>query len=393
MPAMLGDEASELLGAAVAQANASVLSVRPVQVTWHPGRSLHVTYDALVAWNRNRRTAERFVAATGDGLPEAAVRLARDDEQVAVWPMSGDPALPGLAIAMDPLRVSELLGSLGGSDGPVSILVRAYRPGRRAVVEVSGDGSRVYLKVVPPASVAGLQERHRMLADSLPVPRSHGWSSEFGLVVLEALPGETLRSALKVRRRPLPAASDLVALLNRIPPVSDGRSSTPPLASATQHALLIGSLLPELACRVERLQAMLCEGEASLPTVPVHGDFHEAQVLVGGGEVVGLLDVDTVGLGHRIDDWANLIGHLSSLEAFAAREVRPRMAKFTRDALSAATEDTGCAGELRRRIAAVVLGMATGPFRAQSTTWPSDTRARVALAERWVADPQRIESS
>jgi hypothetical protein len=40
--------------------------------------------------------------------------------------------------------------------------------------------------------------------------------------------------------------------------------------------------------------------------------------------------------------------------------------------------------DLRRRTAAVVLSLATGPFRVQSADWPEATAQRVSLASKWV---------
>jgi len=38
---------------------------------------------------------------------------------------------------------------------------------------------------------------------------------------------------------------------------------------------------------------------------------------------------------------------------------------------------------LRPRVAAVLVGLATGPFRVQQADWPVGTAARLALAEEW----------
>jgi aminoglycoside phosphotransferase (APT) family kinase protein len=46
-------------------------------------------------------------------------------------------------------------------------------------------------------------------------------------------------------------------------------------------------------------------------TVPVHGDFRDGQLLVAGGHLGALIDVDTAGPGERADEWARLLGHLS----------------------------------------------------------------------------------
>lgn len=386
MPAMLGEESLDVLSAAVGAVGATALSARQVQVTWRPGLSLTVSYDVQVAWEKHHRTTERFVVSTGGDLPEGAVILASGESRVAVWRMTGDPKLPGLAIAMDPERLRGLLESLGAPETQVSPRLLAYRPGRRAVVELTGKGLRLFIKVVPPSEVPSLQERHAIMASVLPVPSSHGWSSEYGLVVLQALTGDTLRTALQGKREAVPSASALSELLDRMPEVPDGRRVVSPIKAAEQHATLVGSILPELRERLDGLLDVMAACRAAFPSVPVHGDFHGAQVLTRDGAITGLLDVDTAGAGFRIDDWANFLGHLAVYELTAPRGARSRIARFARSVLSQADAETASAGELRRRVAAVIIGMATGPFRAQSETWPVDTRNRIALAERWAAE-------
>jgi hypothetical protein len=45
--------------------------------------------------------------------------------------------------------------------------------------------------------------------------------------------------------------------------------------------------------------------------------------------------------------------------------------------------------ELRLRTAAVVLSLATGPFRVQAASWPGETADRVNTAERWLESAAR----
>ena len=114
----------------------------------------------------------------------------------------------------------------------------------------------------------------------------------------------------------------------------------------------------------------------------MHGDFYESQLLVDAGTVVGLLDVDTAGRGARIDDWATMLAHLVLLE-----HVLPRpgtVVRYRRD-VEAALLRRWPAGQLRPRVAAVLLGLATGPYRVQQAGWPSRTDERLALAEAWAA--------
>jgi hypothetical protein len=47
--------------------------------------------------------------------------------------------------------------------------------------------------------------------------------------------------------------------------------------------------------------------------------------------------------------------------------------------------------DLRLRTAAVVLGLASGPFRVQHPNWVDEIRARLALAEQWVQSAARVD--
>ena len=72
------------------------------------------------------------------------------------------------------------------------------------------------------------------------------------------------------------------------------------------------------------------------PVVATHGDFHEGQLTVTrvgeGWRPSGLLDVDTVGPGHRVDDLACLVAH--AIAAGAVHEAH--LAMSTADLLDAA---------------------------------------------------------
>ena len=46
--------------------------------------------------------------------------------------------------------------------------------------------------------------------------------------------------------------------------------------------------------------------------------------------------------------------------------------------------------ELRYRVAAVVLSLATGPHRVQEPGWPQHTRARLDLARQWLASARAL---
>lgn len=390
LPAMLGDGAREMLDAAFAATGGRVVSARPVQVTWHPGRSLTVTYAARAGWHGERVDDQTIVAVTGGAIPAGATVLASGDQRVAVWRMQDDPELPGLAAALDPERARTLLDQLDVAPGRVRTRLRAYRPRRRAVVEVTTKQARLFIKAVPPREVAALQARHQLMSAHLPVPISHGWSHEAGLVVLRAMDGATLRTTFADPRAALPSAAQLAQVLDRIPDSGDDRRPHAPLDGAAGYGELVARIVPALRPRVDALLAAVAEAARGDTMVPVHGDFHEAQLLINRGAVSGVLDLDTAGIGERADDWATLIGHLSTLEASSQPRAAARVRTFGREALAVAEQDVSDHAGLRLRIAAVVTGMATGPFRVQTPAWPQETAARIAIAERWVESARNV---
>jgi aminoglycoside phosphotransferase len=307
--------------------------------------------------------------------------------------MPHDPMLPGLPAALDRAAVSVLLERCGLGGGPVRLRLRAYRPRRRAVVEAIGHSGRLFIKVVRPDQARSLHERHKLLiAAGVPVPRSLGWSDD-GLVVLAALPGSTLRAVLQDANDPCVDVGALTALLDRLPAALLQEPVRRSWLDKTEHyARMVGAAAPELgrwAC--DLAQTIVTEGTLG-PVVPVHGDFYEAQLLVDTRHsVTGLLDVDTAGPGDRYDDLACLIGHLSVLaQIFPNRE--PAISRLGAACLTEFERQVD-PGQLRLRVAAVVMSLATGPHRVQETSWRESTRDRLVLVERWVDSAHRATRS
>ena len=238
------------------------------------------------------------------------------EHQVCVWRFPADPALPGLAAASDPVAVAALLGSFGVDATAVRLRVLGYRPGRRAVVEATTPEARVFVKVMRPGKVEPIHGRHVLLHHAgLPVPRSLGWSDD-GLLVLAPLPGTGLREAVNRAGAGACSPDRLWGLLGGLPDAVSGLPRrTPWAADAPRYAGVVGAALPthrgwanELAASVDTAL-----GDREVGDDPVHGDFYEAQVLVDAGRITGMLDVDTVGPGRRVDDLGCLLGHLSVL--------------------------------------------------------------------------------
>ena len=381
---LLGIEAGGLLTAVADAAGGTLSSWRPRQVNHQPDRSTIVQYRANVDWRSGDTTSETFVAASGDRIPAGGAAVFEDgSNRVAVWRWPNDPFLPGLADALDPTKVASLLDELGIDGGALQLRTRAYRPGRRAVVEATGRRGRLFLKVVRPTKVEALHAIHRCLAPHVPVPDSLGWSKD-GVVVLPARPGRTLRHALRSSQQPPPPPHAIVGLLDRLPAeLAEHAPRRGLLSSAEHHASVIAATVPNVRGRLEDLLDSLRSRISADPggLSPVHGDLYEAQLLVDRGRITGLLDVDTAGAGFRIDDLANFCAHLSVL---AMVSDRPKLIKRYGAELLAHAERYHPPAELRPRIAAAVVGLATGPFRVLETRWAEKTLRRLELAGEWL---------
>ncbi|MDQ4037539.1 MAG: aminoglycoside phosphotransferase family protein [Actinomycetota bacterium] len=363
------------------------MSFRARQVNHQPNpaagaSSTIVQYGAQVRWGGGPVAKETLVMATGGRIPPEAAVLEADGVRVGIWRWPFDPDLPGLASAVDAGAVGALLAVLGMGGGTVRLTVRAYRPGRRAVIEASGTHGRVFLKVVRPHRVEALNAKHRMLAQRLPVPHSYGYSAQ-GILVLQALHGTSLRSALTGAALPLPTAPALERLLDRLPRrLAGNQMSGDHLGRAAHYADVVAGCLPEERARLDALVGRYTEVEAGEHrAVAVHGDFYEGQILVDRGLVTGLLDLDSAGTGHRIDEWATMLAHLSVLGLLHPKA--RRIKRYGADVL-AEVEKRFPAAQLRPRVSAAVLGLATGPFRVLLPRWPERTRRRIALAEEWL---------
>lgn len=393
---LLGDEAEDPLRTLIEAAGGELLSFRPRQVNHQPdpstgASSTVVQYGAQVRWSGGRVAKETLVMATGGRIPPKAAVLDGDGVRVGIWRWPFDPDLPGLPSAIDAASVSALLGDLGMGGGTVRLTIRAYRPGRRAVVEASGTHGRVFLKVVRPHRVEALHAKHRSLAQHLPVPHSYGYSAE-GILVLQALHGGSLRSALTGAAVPLPGVAALQGLLDRLPNDLSGTPITGDhLGRAAHYADVVAGCLPDERARLDELVGHYGELDGGEhPVVAVHGDFYEGQILVDRGRVSGLLDVDTAGTGHRIDEWATMLAHVCVLGLLhpKARRIKRYGAELLTE-----VERRFPAAQLRPRISAAVLGLATGPFRVLLPRWPEQTRGRIGLAEEWLPGAHGFTSS
>src|SRR5581483_4019125 len=279
--------------------------IEPAQAHYRPGRWLAVC----------------FRTASVDRVSGAPVSLTvtvdrRAGEPETVWAFPDDPALPGLAPAVDG---SVLRRRLRPQPGEVEAEPVRYRPRRRAVVRYRLAGGRVLFgKVVTPRRGRDLLARADALravdagggpagADGLRLGLPAGRLAP-GAVVVPLVPGTALRDLLLSGGR-LPAPERLAALpgdlhrrcLPAFGPASGGPSDRRRVDACTALAAarIVARLLPDRGCAAARVaEGIIARAEESDPPDEwiVHGDLYENQVLVDG-ERLGLIDLDDLGPG------------------------------------------------------------------------------------------------
>jgi hypothetical protein len=378
---LTGSGAGDVLGAAVQVAGGTLHGARTTQVQYRPGSDLVVRYRAEVTWADGQRRSETLLAAANrtGALPGTIPVVAdADDELVAsVWRWPFDPIVVGLEDAVTTGRVDDLVAPVTGSRPAVEVI--AYRPTERAVVRLTGDdGTVAYLKAVPPALLPDLVDRHQRLLDiGLPVPEVLAADPVRGIAVLRALPGSTLRERIKGGLPGWPDPSAIEALLagvHRADPTGLGTRAGR-VADGIGHAQLVATIAPELRPALEVLTARFAAEAAAVAArsgAVVHGDLHEGQLIVDpGGAITGLLDVDDLSAGDPVDDLATLIGHLRfRADGFETGSAPARRLHEHVSALHEHAAGLVGAETIDVAVAAVLVGLATGPYRVQHAGWP-----------------------
>ncbi len=385
---LLGPDAGDLLEVVLDKAGIELGSWRVHRVHRHGTDTLAVHYVAEIDEGDGPRSVTMVGVVSRRQVPEGATVVRSGPAHIHLWRWPYDPYLPGLPAAVTPSHLRALIDRLDGPPGSIRVRTRSYRPTRRAVIEVGieGRGSpAAYLKVMGGRSgdhlakrTLGLADIHRQWQDLLPVPRVLGVAEEQGIVALSPLAGTTLRQALVDAAPPDP--SEVVDLARRISvlPVSGAREPMQ-YADPTRHAVTIGDSVPDEAERAASL-AKRCLPIGG-PVGSVHGDFHDAQVLVRGGRISGVLDIDGAGTGPlaldagRIVAWTETVG--------LAHPDREDVVSYA-DRLADAFTDLVPPAELARSAAAAWIGLATGPHRQQLPDPDARVRERLDRAEAWL---------
>ncbi|HHU39369.1 MAG TPA: phosphotransferase [Propionibacterium sp.] len=390
---LTSDGVGGLLSAAVTHAGGDLVAWALDHVDANPNQSTTATYSAIVDWPYGRRDELLGVSARAHGLSASDNRaeiFADGDREVAVWLYPNDPDLPGLARAAYPSSMVAVLNAYKALPDPIApdqldLAMVTYRPRRRAVLRASvRGGPTFFVKVLRERLFHDVSRRHKLLLDAgVPAPRIAAGTQDF-LLVLEELPGRPLARAIFDPVRPC-TAEQLIEVLDAMPPAVAELERRPPWSDAVDHyARMVGAAVPSEQERLDRIVARVRSGLDAIPPgdEPTHGDFHEGQVHVAGGGVVGILDVDTIGPGRRADDLACLIAHLSTIQRMNA-EQEARVHGILRDWVPVFDERVDPV-ELRLRAAAVIISLATGPYRGQEPEWERETMRMVDSAEALV---------
>ncbi|MFV2145345.1 MULTISPECIES: phosphotransferase family protein [Isoptericola] len=401
---LTGPSAGAVLAAALGADGASLDTWHVREVQARPGAELTVAYD-VVARRRDdgadTSAHEHLFATSAAGLDAGADSTALDDGVVRlddgthllhVWRHPHDPALPGMPVGTTPARLTARLREAGIAADVLSLETVTYRPMRRAVLRARTTIGTLYVKVVRPARAAALVQRHELFTaqDRLAAPRVLTWGDD-GVVVLAELVGRPLAdhlAATPAHRQPDAFdPADLLRLAAALPAEGVRLPRRAPWAERLDQytaALADGHGIDP--ARLDRLAAGVRDavrGRDLGPVVTTHGDLHAANIVLGDAgpgaapRPAGVLDVDTLGPGHLVDDLACAVAHLAVL---------PGLAPGTYDGVDGLVERClagfGAAVDpvvLRARAAAVVVSLAVGaPDAATASGW-------IDVAERFVA--------
>ncbi len=388
---------SDLLRAAVEHGGGILLRWDLDHVDHHPNLSTTATYTAVVQWPFGEREEVLGVSARAGGSTRSdqnAVLFADGEREVAVWLYPRDPDLPGLPRAALPTGMMTVLNEHRVFPAPVAVdqitlEMIGYRPRRRAVLRcvVTPPGQppiTLYVKVLRERNFAEVLQRHELLlAAGVPAPPVAAATSDH-LLVLRELTGRPLARAIFDPVAPC-TAEDLIGVLDAMPVAIAQITRRPPWSDAVDHYVeIVAGAMPDQRPRLEWMAGLIRQGLAGIPlgNEATHGDFHEGQIFVDAGRVSGILDVDTAGPGRRADDLACLIAHLSTVQRMNSQQAARVQALL--QAWVPVFDERVDPVELRLRAAAVIISLATGPYRGQEPHWEAETRAIVDAAEALV---------
>lgn len=376
----------------------------PTYVRYKPGTSCLVAYrteanapPSLYAIARHRSAGSKLnkvqYTAETDGFGAALLA----DELIEIRSMRHDAELPALRRVLDPLTRRELLVERACHLPELhesGIRPLAYKPERRFVARLDGlhDHTAV-LRLYTNTGFRAAEIANAALRSNgvLRIPRRIGQSNRHRTLLLEWLPGVSLRAALDQddALATLERVGSALALLHAQSPRRLADAPAAAEASGRKEIAAVAAVHPQLVGRAATVAARIRKRLAASPATirPVHGDFHVGQVVVMQSGI-GFLDLDRA---YRGDPAADLGNFMATLERDVIAGTVPGGGLASmREALlhGYGAGDPALPERVQVHTAAGLLRLATEPFRCRSADWPAQMDRIVARAGE-VADPVR----
>ncbi|MBB1494757.1 aminoglycoside phosphotransferase family protein [Propioniciclava sp. MC1595] len=364
-----GDELVRQVLTGTPDADLPGLEVHTDAIHYRAGRDVTVGYQVVLEQDAVRQE-EYLLATTADVTGEVATL---DSEQFGfrVWRHPHDPVLASAPEAFSPDAVAGWLATAGLASGEVALTAVAYRPMRRAVLRADVDGGRWFVKLQRPKRHLEYLERMALLAPAGVTPPVVAVPAE-GVTITAAAEGVSLAQALaawSMQGAVEPDPASLLELLGRLPggvrtlPPQRGHDVRLRMALETAAVELPGRA-SEIADLGERLLAADARAELG-PVVATHGDFYEANIFTVDGRATSVIDIESAGPGHLVDDLATLMAHLVVLPDLSA--VHYAQLPGLIDRWYAAFCDVVDGPTLRARTAGLILGLMSGAGEAQAS--------------------------
>jgi streptomycin 6-kinase len=380
--------------------------VRATYVRYKPATRCLVAYEAVVDGAVRHLHANAYTRAGWSARRDRrASHIGVDELALAVTLFPHDDTLPTLSRLCDPAAreglMQKLVPACEALHAP-TIDTLAYKPGRRYVGLLTGEGTRAVVKLYGDGIPEGarLADRRREPTAAARLARCIARSRRHRTLLFEWLPGERLSQLIpagavdaRAMRRVGTALVELHAHLRRarvqyVPQEADGLSAA---------ARGIGVLRPALARRAQALAASAADALRTIDSErqPIHGDFYASQVLIGH-DSVGILDLDRAGWGETALDLANFVAHLE-YDVIHGR-VTPGAGNQAAEALIAGYEEDARVPMTERvhlHAAAALLRLGVQPFRTRAARWDETTESVLDRAEALLrtARPARTSSA
>ncbi|MGA4670630.1 phosphotransferase [Propionibacteriaceae bacterium Y1923] len=344
------------------------------EVHHRPQHDTSAGFHVTITTPDGREVVEYLVATTAQVSGEVST-ITHDDLTLRFWQHPADPRLPSLPQACTPASVADWLDQPADS---VELQLLAYRPLRRAVLRAGTQRGALYVKVVLPRKGADQARRHRLLGAAGLSPEVVAEPAP-GVLVIDSAAGEPLAQVLSrwTHGGDWFDPQRIVDLLDAMPAeVMDLPTREAWTARLDVHARGAEATLPAATAEIAALEAGITafvDSRLAGPWVPVHGDLYEANLFVDDDRLT-MIDVDSAGPGHRVDDLACVLAHAAVLPALSPQHYAG-LERWVEQA-ARVFEVGHDAAALRARVAGVLLTLVAGAPEDQATS-------RLALAKQW----------